>query len=556
MSRLTLIALTCLAFVFFSQDLVGQSIPVHVHNTTVYDYLDEMANKGLIDINSAVKPYSRKFVAQKLAEVESQDSLLTKRQKQELEFLMKDFGKDLNRFKGIDYIGKGLRNGNVFPFKNRTKKYDLFHYADSLAQITINPLGGGTGWVNANGFNYRRYAGAELYGSVWRVGYYVNYRDFQELKLISAAQHLTQRQGSFLKGVNGSPDTREFSDVRGGLTFEYNWIEVEIAKNHIVWGNAYNGSNIHSARNPSVPYFGLKLKPFKWFEIHYFHSWLSSDVLDSARSGPISGGDRQVFIPKFMAANLYTFRPVKKFYFSVGNSIIYDEQVQLAYWIPFLFWKSFDHSGSRNANSQFFIDISSRNIKKLHLSFTFFVDELSFRRMFDRDAHTNWWSLKASARVTDLIPNFTFTAEYTRTNPMVYKHYNPTTTYETTGYNLGHYLRDNAQEVFGQVNWRPVRGLNAFVNYVFASKGNDYVDDRNAINPVTGDKFARGLPFQDEIIWRQHSVGVGVRYEITNGVHTSLRYNYLHIEDPYEYYTPDYFRNSAHNLSFSLNVGF
>jgi len=545
-----------LAGFFFIKATVAQNVPVHVLNTTVYDFLDEMANKGVIDINTVVKPYSRKFVAERLLEAEAADSLLTERQKQELEFLLNDFGKELDRFHGLDYIGKGLRKGEVFPYRNRGKKYDLFYYADSLARITINPVGGGTGWYNSNGVNYRRYAGAELYGSVWRVGFYANFREYRELKLVSAPQYLTRRQGAFLKGVMGAPDTKEFSDVRGGLTFEYEWIELEIAKNHIVWGNAYNGSNIHSARNPSIPYFGLTLKPFKWFEVHYFHGWLASDVLDSARSGPLPGGYRQVFVPKYIAANLYTFRPVRKLYFSVGNSIVYDERVELAYWIPFLFWKSFDHSNSRNANSQFFFDISSRNIRKLHLSFTMFIDELAFSRMFDRNAHTNWWSVKASARVTDLVPNFTLTAEYTRTNPMVYKHYNPTTTYETSGYNLGHYLRDNAQEFFVQLDWRPLRGLNAYLNYTFASKGNDYVDDRNSINPATGDKFVRGLPFQKELVWRSNTVGVGLKYELVNGLHTGLQYMYSRIEDPFEYYTPDYFRNSAHNLSVSLNIGF
>lgn len=534
----------------------GQSIPVHVSNHTVYSFLDEMANKGVIDINSAVKPYSRKFVAERLAEAEKGDSLLTKRQKKDLAFLLKDFGKELGRFNDYDFLGRGLKRGDVFPFKEREKRYDLFYYGDSLSQITINPVLGGTGWVNENGLNYHRYVGAELYGSVWRVGYYANIRDNYEDKVLSQANYLTQRTGSFLKGINGEPDSKEFSDVRGGLTFEYKWIEVEIAKNHIIWGNHYNGSIIHSGRNPSLPYFGLKLKPFKWLEIHYFHAWLSSDVLDSVRTVVQPGGNKEVFISKYMAANMYTFKPTKRLYFSFGNSIIYDERIELAYWIPFLFWKSFDHSGSRNANSQMFFDISSRNIKKLHLSATFFVDELSLRRMLDKEKHTNWWSLKASARVTDLIPNFTLTAEYTRTNPMVYKHFNASTTYETTGYNMGHYLRDNAQEVFAQLDWRPLRGLNAYVNYTWATKGNDYVDDRTIRNPNTGDLFIRGLPFQEDVIWSNHTIGAGVKYEIVNGVHTSLNYQYMDIRDDSRTYTAAYFLDSRHNLSFSLNVGF
>ena len=52
-------------------------------------------------------------------------------------------------------------------------------------RITTNLVLGGTGWANENGLNYHRYVGAELYGSVWRVGYYANIRDNYEDKVLS-----------------------------------------------------------------------------------------------------------------------------------------------------------------------------------------------------------------------------------------------------------------------------------------------------------------------------------------------------------------------------------
>lgn len=65
-----------------------------------------------------------------------------------------------------------------------------------------------------------------------------------------------------------------------------------------------------------------------------------------------------------------------------------DMNVHLAYLIPFLFYKSVDHTlngtnaaGQTGQNSQLFIDVSSRNIKNLHLFLTVFVDEFSMKRV-------------------------------------------------------------------------------------------------------------------------------------------------------------------------------
>jgi hypothetical protein len=46
--------------------LLSQEIPQPVNNTGIYEFLDELASFQIISINSAVKPYSRLFIAQRL----------------------------------------------------------------------------------------------------------------------------------------------------------------------------------------------------------------------------------------------------------------------------------------------------------------------------------------------------------------------------------------------------------------------------------------------------------------------------------------------------------
>ena len=84
---------------------------------------------------------------------------------------------------------------------------------------------------------------------------------------------------------------------------------------------------------------------------------------------------------KFMAANMFTFMPIKYIQFSFGNSIVYAERnVQAAYFIPIAFFKSLDHLltkgiNSENQNSQAFASITIRPTDHLRLYGSFFLDE-------------------------------------------------------------------------------------------------------------------------------------------------------------------------------------
>lgn len=80
--------------ILLNNEISGQEVPQSVDNKGVYDFLDELANIQIISINSAVKPYSRLFIFQRLKEVEEKQDQLNPRQRKELEFYMLDFGKE------------------------------------------------------------------------------------------------------------------------------------------------------------------------------------------------------------------------------------------------------------------------------------------------------------------------------------------------------------------------------------------------------------------------------------------------------------------------------
>ena len=72
---------------------MAQEVYVHVSNTDLYDFLDELANAGWIDLNSAVKPYARTFIAKKLSEAGEKRDQMNPRQQKDLDVYLREIGR-------------------------------------------------------------------------------------------------------------------------------------------------------------------------------------------------------------------------------------------------------------------------------------------------------------------------------------------------------------------------------------------------------------------------------------------------------------------------------
>lgn len=513
--------------------LKGQEVFYHISNSSLYDFLDEMANSQLIDLNTAIKPYSRSFISSKLYDLEKQKEQLNERQIRDLKFFLKDFNKELK------------------PDKDFSKRFDILYYKDSLFTFSINPILGIQYWTNNNGSATHWWNGAEAFayiGKHW--GFYASLRDNHDEQFLSRPEYITQRMGANYKG-NG-----DYSEMRGGISYSWDWGSAGLIKDHFTWGNNYNGSNIFSGRTPSVPQIYLRMKPVKWFEFSYTHAWLVSEVVDSTRSYWTNSSYgmeyREVYHPRYIATNLFTFTPVEKLNLSFGNSIVYtDLGVYPGYLIPLVFFKSIDHStnhGIDNQNSQLFFDVSSRNIKNLHLYSSLFIDELATSRIFNPE-ESNFYSWKIGGRLSNFpLQNISLTIEYTRSNPLTFQHYMPTLEFESNKFNLGHYLEDNSQELYISIAAKPLRGLYLHASLLFAQKGPDYDD-------VGGDRL--GLPFIETVEWENKSFSFLARYEIINDAFLILEFQNSNISgNDLTKYTHPMWHGKTSTFSTGINFGF
>jgi hypothetical protein len=347
----------------------------------------------------------------------------------------------------------------------------------------------------------------------------------------------------------------DYSEMRGGITYTWKWGTLGLIKDHQTWGSYYENPLIQSGRTPSYAKIQLNLRPVRWFEFNYFHGWLVSEEVDSTRSYWIRnsyGTDyRKVYHPKYIAANFFTFIPVRHLYISAGNSIVYtDLGVHPAYLIPVFFYKSVDHTlnaGINNQNSQMFLDISSRNIRHVHLYGTFFIDELAISRMTDREKHSNFWAWKLGTRINYPVENLSFTFEYTHSNPLTFRHNIPTLTYESNRYNLGYYLTDNAVNYYISATYKPIPRLLAELSGWWSRKGPDYTE-------LGGSRL--GLPFMEYVAWEEKTLYGSLSYQVMNDLYMFASYRYSNISGETEKYTPAIWRGKTNTLSAGINFGF
>lgn len=555
----------------------AQDIPQHISYYKLYDFVDELSNSGLYELNSAVKPYSRTLILEKLLEAQAQPDKLSKRQKAEIKFYLNDLALENNQ----------LPTANWHLWKNDKSKASLLapgiFYRDSLFKARITPALGMNVLNNSSGTIIQRWIGAEFEASIGKnVSVYGSLRDLSNNgEKLSGYYYLNDQPGYQYKEASYGGD---YSDSRGGIKVSNKWGSIGFVKDNVIWGDNYHGSNILSGRSPSYPMITLRLQPAKWFEMNYLHAWLVSNQVDSSYYY-LENDTRIWYRPanKFMAANMFTFTPVRNLKISVGNSIIYAEKtIQGGYLIPIAFYKSIDHTltkglGTENQNSQMFMNISSRNLKHTHLYTSVFIDEFDFSRLKSSNKEANPISIKAGAFISNFpIKNLSAVFEFTRSNILNYKHSIPVLSYASNGYNLGHYLGDNAQEIYAALQYKPIRGLDFKLFYMNAQHGNEYnYVRRGTSNGLTGNVLGIiSQPSLGEVIWKNQTIGLHGTYEIINNGYVFFKAEKSNVESfvpiqaltfgenrmtatqTLNYFTPQFFQGNKLTISAGFSFGF
>jgi len=530
---------------------LGQYVPTHISNEGIYQFLDELATEKIIDLHSLIKPYSRKDIAEKLMDADMARSELITRQLAELDFYLRDYGKELP---GPDLQPKAT--SWLWQKHHGEKRFDVFHYSDSLFQFTVNPIVGSDIWINSNGSFYHWWNGVEARSYAGKFGMWASLRDNHESTELTARDFKNQRIGaSHFKIFTGGK--RDYWELRGGITYGWDWGHLGLIMGQFAWGENNAGANIYAGRTPAFPRIELAMDPADWFRFTYVHGVLISEVVDSSLSSYSSNAYgteyREVYHPKYLAANIFTFTPYKGLQLSIGNSVVYDyRHPHAAFLLPVAFYKAIDHTLNariNNMNSQLFLSVSSRNLKHFHLYGSVFIDEAAADRIFKSDEH-NFVSYKTGISTT-IVPNSRIIAEYTWTNALTYMHNVPTTTYESNQYNLGHFLEDNAKDLYMAFEYKPLRTLNLRTFISHSIKGPDHT----ALGTLPREEIQ---PF-DPAVWKSFRFGIQSTIQVVNDLYARISYEWRDVTGEQEYlerWTPEEYHGRTGTFRIGLNYGF
>ena len=193
-----------------------------------------------------------------------------------------------------------------------------------------------------------------------------------------------------------------------------------------------------------------------------------------------------------------------------------------------------------------FFDISSSQIRHLHLYATLFVDELAISRISKKD-EWNFVSWKTGFRLSNFpIKDISLTTEYTYSYPLTYQHYVPTLTFESNEYNLGHYLKDNAREWYVSLDYRPIRTMNIKIWFMDAIRGPDYTELGAP---------RQGNPPLASIEWRNTSFGLTGSYQVINDLYVWTSFVNSDIKGDSRW-SPEYFFGKKNTFNIGVTFGF
>ena len=522
-------------------------------NSSVYDFLERLSIKDIINYHDEVKPVSKREIAYFLISAENKSTQLTEIDKKDLKFYEEEFADE------IDMItGKLLFNlpSTEWLSNNRTGRFRLFNYKDSTFSLYVDPILGFEGGSTYGSSYTHRLNGASVFGYVGKNwGFSLRFTDNEETGVyIDTTRSFSPQPGFNLtkKGKNSI----QYDDVQGEVAYSWNTGSISAGKYYLNWGNGKGGQLIFSDKAPSFPLLKFEFFPVKWLKFTYFHGWLKSNIIDSStiRQTSVLGRENIDEVPKFIAAHMLSIYPNNNFTFSIGESIVYSDRIQPVYFIPIIFFRVADHylsskdTHSSSGNAQIFADASYKNFD-LRTKFygTLFIDELSLESVFKGGNLSAIAFTLGFESVDPIIKNSTFILEYTRINPFVYMNSNDAQLYTNNSYQLGHWIGSNGYQFYASYKQNFTRGLYLRLSGNYIVKGQKELPQQQYQTPYPSFLYGPHKVYKD--------IKLELSYEIIHKAFINGYYEYSDINDDEVLRTPEFMKGKKNSLGAGVSYG-
>jgi hypothetical protein len=447
------------------------------HQEELVQFLEIMAQKGYIDNHDLIKPIERKQLFAALQTLQKNNQL-NQIEKNQIAFYLSGFKLEDSTYNPNGKIAPSFPRFFKKPFDEQHlyfyKDKDFGFILDPMVQITAQYYNGNSVTAQALGFQFLGYAGK-------RIGFQMSYQDvnergrFDSLRIDNDLPGVVRKQTTDRRLFN-------YSQMNASLSYRLNKGNIRVGQDQQIFGYGRTGNIVLSSKSPAYPFFAFNYQPTAWLQFNYMHAWLQSGVIDSAASyatgNTVYGGLREKFVPKFYAIHALEITAMKGLKLNVGESIVYSDQLELAYLLPVSFFKAYDNQKFNDniltgANGQIFMGFSSRNqIPKSHLYGQVFIDEIRIGSLLQKDKARNQIGYQLGLSMTDvLVPNLTLMSEFTRINPFVYRNFIPAQNYTNANYPLGDWMGNNADRLWLSAQYRAKTNLVLTGFMLFMNKG-------------------------------------------------------------------------------------
>ncbi|GAB1350628.1 hypothetical protein MASR1M107_28430 [Ignavibacteriales bacterium] len=569
----------------------------------VYGLLSRLDARQIIDFNSEVLPLSRMEIAQLLLRIEDSRDKLNPLELQELRFFREEFALEVTKSQSHEVttgevtesqshevtgevtesqshevaslilpstsrrgvggeVGEGSA-GEVGSWGEVLEKERcwVFAYTDDQFALRVSPLAGYGVRSVAGETNTIRWPGLKFfgYGGDW-FGASFEYVDFGETgSNTDRNKKFSPITGAYVNLQSGS--TFEYSDVKGSVSFSWKWGNISIIKDYQTWGHGQFGQVILSTKAPSFTQIRFHANPVSWFRFNYFQGWVNSLIYDSSaafwsHTESVSPSRIIPYKDKYVVANLATFSVMDELDLSIGNAFVYGPNFRFETLIPFLYYKVMDHNTGRIAgddgNGMIFSDFKVRFPKDYLFYGSTYIDVINLRDLLNGRFDNQWLAFTVGAKRFNLfIPNLDVSIEYSRVNPWNYENRNDLASYKHLGYQLGHWIGQNADQLRLQVNYSHFRGLKHFVYAEWVRKGVE-ADIAIAYNA----KKYGTVAFLQGPLRRDFRLGLETTWEPLHELKLRGYYEFSSISDEDPVRTPAYLRGAQHAFGIIASYGF
>lgn len=493
------------------------------HQVSVIEYLGRMAQKGNIEFNDFIKPIDRKIIFQKLTELK-ENKTLSEIEKKELNFFLKGFLLENPQWKqeqpqwasAKQFMSTPLIQQNVFAFKDK----DFGLMVNPVGNFTVEAHNGKSNMIQGKGVQLIGYAGK-------LIGFQLSFLDLTEQGRFDSSRVENELPG-FVRKTTTNTSLLNYAQMNATISLKLNKAIFTVGQDQHIFGYGANGNIILSDKSPAYPFYAMQYQPSKWLKFHYMHAWLASGVLDTRGSydlnNKVYGGIRQKYLPRYFATHSVEITPTKGLNIQLGESMVYSDQLELAYMLPITFFKAFDNQKYADniltgSNGQFFFGFSSRNqLPNTHIYGQWLIDEIRLGTLFNSGSARNQVGFQLGCSVTDVLKHYlTLRAEYTRLNPFMYRNFIAAQNYSNANFTLGDWMGSNADRIYFSASLHPKANLNL--------KAFAYSMRKNGEPSIEIQYFAQPQPkFGYDPQYKRTRMGLEAQWEVWNNLFLNLGY--------------------------------